>query len=237
METSDRKRSFPALDVGTTVGERLEAMHRATEIACFEHASSLGFGDEVVRPKGWMWLIAKTGVAWERPWENESEITVFTRPVYGASTGLLWVVQVWENDRILANQTIHWVLADQTTGKAIRWTDSPRGDREAFRRLERREFKLLEEDASNVLWTKQHLVSTNDLDENGHVHNTCHVRYTFDAIGSWPIEYAVKYHTPLSADIVLHLQALQGTNVLVLNGYPKTLAATPAFTVGVRVIK
>lgn len=234
MVHAKRKRAFSDASPSESIGATLDSFHRLTEIACFEHAKELGFGDDVVRPKGWMWLIAKTSVEFLQPWEFYGEIVVETHPIFGSATGLLWIVDVFQNARKLASQTYHWVLALQDSGRPIRLPEILRGDRTVFKQKEEAEFGLFETPTSGMMDSRKRWIPATDVDENGHVHNTCHVRYAFETAATWPMRYAVWYHAPLLAERELLIQTTHGTEVLGLEGFSDFNAATPAFTVRVR---
>lgn len=237
METAKRRRPFAAEARGESIGERLDTLHRTTEIACFEHARELGFGDDVIRPKGWMWLIAKTDVALRRPWDHDDDIVVETWPIYGSATGLLWMVEVFDRCGLLATQSYHWVLADQKSGFPLRLPEDMKGDRAVFKALEADRYAWAEATPKTPLFTKTRWIPAADLDANGHVHNTFHVRYAFEAYDVWPSRFVVKYLAPLPAMRTLTLQATQEDGFTFIEGFIESSAATPAFTVGVRVMQ
>jgi acyl-CoA thioesterase FadM len=225
------------MSAGESIGSTLDSFHRLTEIACFEHAKELGIGDDVVRPKGWMWLIAKTSVEFFHPWTQDGDIVVQTLPVFGSATGLLWMIEIQTASGPLARQTYHWVLADQASGRPLRMPETLRGDRAVFKQIEDAEYGVFDKPAKLVQSIKKRWIPASDVDENGHVHNTCHVRYAFEDATRWPMRYAVWYHAPLMAESELSIRAKQGTGLLVLEGFFVLTAATPTFTVRVRIIQ
>jgi acyl-CoA thioesterase FadM len=235
MEKAKRRRLFAAVGQDGAIGTRLEALHRTTEIACFEHAGELGFGDDVIRPNGWMWLIAKTEVELLRSWDLDGETAVETIPVLGSATGLLWMAEVFDASGLFARQTYHWVLADQTSGFPLRLPDGMKGDRTIFKTLEEERYAWSESAPKTALFATTRWIDAADLDVNGHVHNTCHVRYAFEACDVWPMRYVVRYLAPLPAARTLTLQAFQDNDFILIKGFVESTAATPAFTVGVRV--
>lgn len=234
MVLAKRRRVFSDISPSDSIGASLDAFHRLTEIACFEHAMELGFGDDIVRPKGWTWLIAKTSVEFVQTWMKKGEIVVETEPIFGSATGLLWIVEVSQDALKLASQTYHWVLALQDSGRPLRLPETLRGDRIVFKQKEEVEFGLFEMPSGDMIEHRKRWIPKTDLDENGHIHNTCHVRYAFESAAFWPMRYAVWYHAPLHADQELTIRTTKGPMGFILEGFPDLTAATPAFTVRVR---
>jgi len=179
-----------------SVGSILDDWHRILEIATFQHAKELGFGDDVVRPQGWMWLVVKVATTIHQKITDSIQVKIKTEVILGLHSSVLWLVSVFDHHETLRlEQALLWALADQKTNQLLsiqnRIPPYP-FHREVAKRLSSMWFPKLTLSSSTTLIGQYH-VSSQDIDQNNHVHNTTFIAILFQKDQRFPRSYRVDY--------------------------------------------
>lgn len=178
----------------TDLPKQLEHLHKEIEIATFLHAQSLGIGDDVVRPKGWMWVIAKSDTTFfvqHLPFR----FLIKTTPHFGLSSGILWEVEVKSlQGDVIVQHFVFWAIASQQTNKAIALPRElfPMSQNPETKKFFREIFpKLVLSD--DFVPAYDVLIHPQDIDQNHHVHNTVFVQIVLEGFHEIPRHYRIDF--------------------------------------------
>lgn len=186
-----------------TVSSILDSWHRIVEIATFQHAQELGFGDDVVRPQGWMWLVVKVATTIHQNITDSIQVRIKTEVILGLHSSVLWLVSVFDSQgTLLLEQVLSWALADQKTNQILSILDRiPRyiANREVAKQLASTWFpKLIISHQTKPMY--DYHVNIQDIDQNNHVHNTTFIAILFQKDQRFPRSYRVDYQDMMFLD-------------------------------------
>lgn len=201
----------------SSIASKLDTLHRAIEIATFQHAQELGFGDDVIRCQNWMWLVVKVATTIHRHVSFPHQVIIRTEAILGLHSGVLWHVQLYNRDHILfVEQVISWALADQQTLQLLsilnRIPILPT-NRDNAKKLASTWFPKISPLVSFVP-KFVYQVKPEDIDQNHHVHNTTFVAILFQEEQQFPMHYRLDYQDMMFlGEVVLIEESFQDKRI------------------------